>query len=157
MNKMADTLTTDGPIEIGELEDSFGFLIRMTQVRVFEAFFNGVGKHELKPGEYSVLWLISLNSNVRQGEVARRLSIKPAHMTKVIQRLESRGFLTRHIPDNDRRSVHLKLTEDGQQFVDKYKQAYFTYYEMENSLSADEMAQLKKLLQKFIGLEKGQS
>ncbi len=157
MNQLADTLSTDGPIEIGELEDSFGFLIRMTQVRVFEAFFNGVGQHELKPGEYSVLWLISLNPNVRQGEVARRLSIKPAHMTKVIQRLEGRNFLTRHIPDNDRRSVRLKLTDDGQQFVEKYKEAYFTYYEMENCLSEEEMTQLTKLLQKFIGLEKGQS
>ena len=157
MNKLSDNLTTNEPVELGELEDSFGFLVRMTQVRVFEAFFNGVGQHELKPGEYSVLWIISLNPNVRQGDVARRLSIKPAHMTKVIQRLESRGFLTRHIPDNDRRSVRLKLTDEGQEFVDKYKEAYFTYYEMENSLSSDEMAQLTKLLQKFIGLEKGQS
>ena len=157
MNKLSDNLVTDEPVELGELEDSFGFLIRMTQVRVFEAFFNGVGHLELKPGEYSVLWLISLNPNVRQGEVAKRLSIKPAHMTKVIQRLEARGLLTRRIPDDDRRSVRLKLTKDGDAFVEKHKQAYFTYYEMEHSLSAEEMSTLKKLLQKFIGLEKGQS
>ncbi len=157
MNKPSDALITDEPVEMGQLEDSFGFLVRMTQVRVFEAFFNGVGHFDLKPGEYSVLWIISLNPGVRQGEVARRLSIKPAHMTKLIQRLEARDFLTRQIPDSDRRSVRLTLTAAGQTFVDTHKDAYFTYYEMENCLSAVEMAQLTKLLQKFIGIEKGRS
>jgi DNA-binding MarR family transcriptional regulator len=157
MTHVADDMLTDESIAIGQLEDSFGFLIRMTQVQVFEAFFNAVGHHEFKPGEFSVLWIISLNPEVRQGEIAQRLSIKPAHMTKVVQRLEGRGLIERRIPDNDRRSVRLNLTKHGQDFVAQNKKAYFTYYENNGRLSATEMDSLTKLLQKYIGLKKGYS
>ncbi len=141
------------PVELGPLTNAIGFLVRLSQVEVFKTFFREVGHLDLKPGEFSILWVISMNPDVRQGQIAKRLTIKPAHMTKVIQRLETKGFISRQIPDHDRRSVILRLTRQGEAFVAKHHDTYFSYFKGQSNLDATEMKQLVQLLQKFNGLD----
>jgi DNA-binding MarR family transcriptional regulator len=107
-------------IDLGELAGSLGFLLRMAQLRAFEAFFRTAG-NELKPGEFTVLWVIGLNPGLRQGSIARQLKIKPAHMTKLIRRIVDAGLIEREIPPADRRSIRLSLTKAGKAFVEKHK------------------------------------
>ena len=142
-------------VEIGDLSGSIGFLLRLAQLQVFEQFFEALSKYDLKPGEFSVLWVVSLNPGLRQGAIARRLRIKPAHMTKVIQRLETAGFLSRTIPEDDRRSVQLSLTEVGIDFVSRHKPDFFSYFQRDpERLSEAELTTLITLLQKFVGIAK---
>lgn len=107
-------------IDLGELAGSLGFLLRMAQLRAFEAFFRTVG-NDLKPGEFSILWVIGLNPGLRQGSMARRLRIKRAHMTKLIRRVVEAGLVEREVPPDDRRSIRLSLTKAGRAFVDRHK------------------------------------
>lgn len=156
MSNLAEKVETKDGLKLGILKDSFGYLVRMAQIRAFETSSAHVGEVDFKPGEFSVLWIISLNPNVRQGEVARQLAIKPAHMTKVIQRQEAKGLVERHIPENDRRSVRLALTAKGQEHVTALKDAYFNNDHMHSPLDAEEFDQLLNLLQKFIAMDEGQ-
>ncbi|TJZ90939.1 MarR family transcriptional regulator [Paracoccus gahaiensis] len=140
-------------IEMGELGRSLGYLLRIGQLEAFEAFFARFEDQDLRPGEFSVLWVIGLNPGLRQGDLAQALRIKPAHMTKIIRRLEDLGRVARSIPAEDRRSVHLHLTPGGQDFVARHRavffgqDAYFTH-----TLTADEEADLVRLLRKIAGL-----
>jgi DNA-binding MarR family transcriptional regulator len=143
---------TDTTIAMGELSESLGFLLRMAQLQVYEMFYEELNSYQLRPGEFSVMWVILQTEGIGQGALARRLKIKPAHMTKLIQRLESSGYVARIIPDTDRRSVILELTDAGKSFVDAHKTEFFGYFLKDKTgLSDDELETLKTLLQKLSG------
>lgn len=141
-------------IDFGEMGHSLGLLLRLAQVRVFEIFYDKLAHHGLKPGEFTVIWLIGLNPETRQGDIARRVRIKPAHMTKLIGRAVDAGLVERIVPEDDRRSVRLKLTEDGEQFVDEKKREFLTYLKHENiGLTETDFDDLIRLLRVFNGME----
>ena len=140
-------------IDLGPLSSSLGFLVRMGQIEIFGLFYETLGRLGLKPGEFSVLWVVHLNPGVRQGAVAEKLRIKPAHMTKLVRSFEEGGLLERHIPESDRRGMELRLTSKGEAFVTEYADEFFTYARSEtNRLSQKEADQLIRLLQKFTRL-----
>jgi DNA-binding MarR family transcriptional regulator len=144
----------DERVELGEITGSLGFLLRMAQLRAFDFFFQTLEGHDLKPGEFTVLWVIGLNPGLRQGVIARRLHIKPAHMTKLVARLVAAGWVTRTVPEDDRRSVRLTLTADGEAFVDRYRQTFLRAHLAERSnLGSDEAETLIALLRRYTGLE----
>ncbi|MCB1341697.1 MAG: MarR family transcriptional regulator [Pseudooceanicola sp.] len=153
MNQMADN-TGEETIEFGEMANSLGLMIRLAQVRLFDAFYQNLAHHGLKPGEFTVLWVIGLNPGARQGLVARKLRIKPAHMTKLIQRAVDKGLVERIVPADDRRSVRLQLTGEGARFVAEKKPEFLNYIVHEHTRLTDaEFRTLVGILQKFNGME----
>ncbi len=153
MNRQTRPQSCDG-IVFGEITSSVGFLLRLAQVRAFEEFYDVLGHHGLKPGEFTVLWVIRLNPGARQGDIARVLSVKPAHMTKLVQRSVDEGRVERHVPEDDRRSVRLRLTAAGERFVDDNKQDFLNFAPAgAPSLDEEEGRMLVKLLRKFNGME----
>lgn len=153
---MPDTVSVevdDTTIELGVITDSLGFLLRIAQIKVFAHFFETLGDHGLKPGEFTVLWVIGLNPGLRQGTVAQTLRIKPAHMTKLTGRLVERGLVSRAIQPDDRRAVRLTLTREGSAFVDTYRDAFLTFhFDEKDNLTEGEASQLIALLRQFTGL-----
>src|SRR5690606_41841477 len=101
-------------LALGELSHSTGFLLRLAQLVSFRDFFDDLGGLGIRPGETSVLMLIGENPGVRQGVLARALMIKRAHMAKMMAAMEREGLVIRSVPDDDRRSVALRLSEKGQ-------------------------------------------
>ncbi|MBD0415367.1 MarR family winged helix-turn-helix transcriptional regulator [Oryzicola mucosus] len=149
-----DTLArTADDVELDRLNGALGFLLRLAQLKVYEHFFAEVGGRDLRPGEFSVLWVIRCNPGIRQSMLGQRLMIKRAHMTKLIRALEDRGLVSRCIPDEDRRAVELTLTAVGRTAIDEAAEWFFTYEDgVGANMSAAERKQLLDLLHKFIGL-----
>jgi len=137
-------------LDLGTLSGSLGLLVRLAQTRIYDLFFAAFSGEDIRPGAITVLWVIDLNPNVRQGEVARALNIKPAHMTKLVQRLVSDGLIIRHIPPEDRRSVRLALTPAGRMHLDPLRERFLNVHASENTgLTPSETEQLKHLLRKL--------
>jgi DNA-binding MarR family transcriptional regulator len=137
-------------IDLGALTGSLGFLLRLAQVRLYAQFFAAFAGTPVKPGEFTVLWVIDLNPGVPQGSLARVLAIKPAHMTKLVQRLVEAGQVARETPATDRRAVHLTLTPAGQAHLDRYRAAFLNVHAAERTgLSERESADLLRLLTKL--------
>ena len=154
MNQRLRPEPASDDIDFGEMGHSLGLLLRLAQVRVFALFYDKLGHHGLKPGEFTVLWLIGLNPDSRQGDIARHVRIKPAHMTKLIGRAVEAGLVTRTIPEDDRRSVRLRLTDAGEAFVADKKREFLGYVAQENiGLKEDDFAELIRLLRVFNGME----
>ncbi len=150
---MKDTAEPEESVDLGALTGSLGFMLRMAQLQVFDLFFQRLAAHDMKPGEFTVLWVIAENPGLRQGTIARELRIKPAHMTKLIRRMVAAGFVARTVPENDRRSVRLSLTAPGAAFVEKNRGAFLDLHAAERArLSDGETAQLLALLGKLTGL-----
>ncbi|SMC86106.1 MarR family transcriptional regulator [Rhizobium sp. RU36D] len=141
-------------VDVGALAGSLGFLLRLGQLKAFDDFYSENGPRGLKPGEFSVLWVISCNPGIRQSALGQRLMIKRAHMTKLIRGFEDQGLVSRAIPDSDRRAVELTLTATGREAVKAVAETFFTYEETTGApLSKPELRQLIALLQKYVGLE----
>lgn len=139
-------------VKLGSLGDSVGFLLRLAQLRAFDDFFSDNGPR-LRPGEFSVLWVIARNPGIRQSVLGQRLMIKRAHMTKLIRALEDNGLVSRRIPDSDRRAVELTLTAPGETEVGKAAEAFFAYEQKTGApLDSSEQGQLLALLKKYVGL-----
>lgn len=157
MTDVAETLDDDR-VELGEITGSLGFLLRMAQLHAFDYFFQTLGEYDLRPGEFTVLWVIGLNPGLRQGTIARRLNIKAAHMTKLVQRLVNAGWVNRTVPEDDRRSVRLTLTADGEAFVARYRDRFLHAHLAERSnLTGEEAETLIALLRRYTGLEEAAS
>ncbi|WP_417683735.1 MarR family winged helix-turn-helix transcriptional regulator [Roseibium sp.] len=147
-----------GRIDMAGLDYSLGLLLRLSQLKVFQHFFDVMGHTGLKPGEFSVLWMIRSNPGIRQGHLAQTLAIKNAHMTKLIRSFEADGLLTRTIPDEDRRAVELALTDRGIDFVNRHEPDFYRHMEtIDSPLSETETRELLRLLAKFAGVPQGET
>lgn len=151
----AETETLDGEtVELGEITGSLGFLLRMAQLKAFDFFFRTLDGENLRPGEFTVIWVIHLNPGLRQGTIARCLKIKPAHMTKLVARLVDQGLVDRAVPEDDRRSVRLSLTDAGTAFVARYREQFLHLHLTERSdLSPEESSTLIRLLSRYAELD----
>ncbi|WP_425071725.1 MarR family winged helix-turn-helix transcriptional regulator [Sagittula sp. S175] len=142
-------------LDYGQLGHSLGFLLRLAQLRSFANFYKDMGELNIRPGEMTMLFVLAENPGVRQGVLAKALRIKRAHMTKMVHGMESEGLVTRTVPADDKRSVELWLTEDGAARVEAVR-PMFEQHEARpvGDLSGAEVAELKHLLRRFMGMEK---
>ncbi|MFC7704410.1 MarR family winged helix-turn-helix transcriptional regulator [Plastorhodobacter daqingensis] len=140
-------------IDMGPLRSSLGFLLRLGQLTSFEDFYTGLADLGLRPGEFSVMIILYRNPGIRQGVLAQRLMIKRAHMTKMIRTMEDAGLVERAIPEDDRRSVELRLTGEGQNLVARHLPRWRAHEARpKETLSAAEEADLLRLLRKYLDL-----
>ena len=139
-------------VDLGPLEESLGFLLRLAQLRTFDDFFRSLGG-ELRPGEFSVLAIIDRTPGIRQGLLAQHLFIKRAHMTKLVRGLVEAGLVERRVPEADRRAIELSLTQKGRALVRDKGPAFFAHgLTPSENLTAAEHDELVRLLKRYIGL-----
>ncbi|HPD91243.1 MAG: MarR family transcriptional regulator [Rhodobacter sp.] len=140
----------DDTLDLGALPRSLGFMLRLAQISSFAHFFREFADCDVKPGEFTVIWVIGLNPGVKQGALARTLHIKPAHMTKLVQRMVRDGLVLRQIPPEDRRSVRLSLTPAGETHLNRHRAKFMAVHSAERiGLTETEAAQLLALLNKL--------
>lgn len=150
---MTEALATQ-EVAMGPLAESLGLLLRLGQLKSFADFYATLGEDGLSPGELSTLILIQHNPGVRQGVVARRLSIKRAHMAKMVASLEAEGLVARRPARDDGRALELRLTRAGQHRLERIMPNFETHERRAaRPLNAAEEATLKRLLQKYVGME----
>ncbi len=74
---------------------------------------------ELSPSEAAVMGRVGRAGPMTPGQLARSEHVQPPSMTRIIERLEARGFLDRTPDPDDRRQVLVSRTEAGNDFVER--------------------------------------
>lgn len=74
---------------------------------------------ELSPSEAAVMGRVGRAGPMTPGQLAKFEHVQPPSMTRIIERLEARGFLLRTPDPDDRRQVLVSRTEAGNQFVER--------------------------------------
>jgi DNA-binding MarR family transcriptional regulator len=139
-------------VSLGALEHSAGFVMRIAQLTVFDRFFAVFGDSDIRISEFTVLYAIAENPGIRQGVLADVLKIKWPNMTKLVRALEDRGLIERQVPPNDRRSVHLAVTDEGRRHVAAMQEKMYRSDRLALAMLDDEEhAQLLKLSRKIAG------
>lgn len=95
------------------LSDSLGYAIKSAQIRTYEMLFQMLGPNVISPARLTALNIVCTRPGINQSELAEQLRITRASVVKVVDTLESLGFVERHAIPDDRRSYALVATEQG--------------------------------------------
>ena len=106
-----------GLVDHGALDRRLGYWLRRAQIAVFRDFFEAFERHDIRPGQYSILTIIEGNPRLRQGEVGEALGIKRTNFVAMVDELERRGLVRRAPAPKDRRSHALVLTLAGKRLM----------------------------------------
>ena len=110
-------------IDLGPLPQLVGYMLRRAQLAVFQDFWRGYERFDIRPAQYAVLIIIERNPGLRQSQISSALNIKRANLVALLDSLESRGLAKRVPVATDRRSYALHLTEDGAALMRKLAEA----------------------------------
>jgi DNA-binding MarR family transcriptional regulator len=104
------------PPEISEyqLGESMGYLIsRVKSVMSNMVTQRAMNELGITSTQASILFMVASGKCLVAAELAREYGIDASAVTRLIDRLEKRGLLTRVRSSEDRRVVHLALTPEG--------------------------------------------
>jgi DNA-binding MarR family transcriptional regulator len=149
----------DGSGDAGPPSDQFYRFLRSGHVlrsllREFleEDFLNRVCRHRLTRSQFCFLKLITTNSDLQVGELARCLGVSPAASSKNLDRLESLGLVYREASDQDRRAILLKASAKGEELVREYERLKAAQLApVIDSLGRERTEQLCELLEEVCG------
>ncbi len=133
-----------------ELLELVGYNCRRAYVQIHKTFLERMAGYQLRPVEFSVLAVLRANPLLTQKQLSRALNVSPPNLAVLLDRLQSRGLLTRERNPLDGRSQVLSLTEGGRQMVVKAERtAQALELEATSMLSDSERRTLIRLLQKI--------
>lgn len=112
-----------------------------------DAFF---AQHDLTPSAFDVLATLRRSAppeGLTLGELAGLMAVTPPAVTKRVDGLERRGWVTRQADTRDRRTVRAALTPQGREAVDELLAAHVAHEEaLLGHLTPAERATLRTLL-----------
>ncbi len=73
----------------------------------------------LTDAQWKPLWMLACGRATTAIELAREMDVDAAAVTRLLDRLEAKGLLTRQRSATDRRVVHLHLSAAGQQTAER--------------------------------------
>jgi DNA-binding MarR family transcriptional regulator len=118
-----------GALQLGELSELLGYVLKRAQLKVFEDFLRCVESLQLTPAQFSVLILLEKNPGRNQTEIANTLGILRPNFVAMLDGLESRDLCTRMRSTNDRRSHILVLTDKGRAVLQRAKKLVASKHE----------------------------
>ncbi len=100
--------------------------------------------------DQALILIIIDSENKTQSEIADLIFKDYASMTRIIQLMINKNYLTKTINDADKRKAELKITQSGKEVIKRLNPVIKKNREMAlNTLSEQELKQLFKLLNKI--------
>jgi DNA-binding MarR family transcriptional regulator len=144
---------TDGPYKADEiqLESSLGYYLTKARNVLVERTDRAVKPLGLTAQQIGVILMLSAQRANTPFELSRVMSYDSGSMTRLLDRLEKKGFIVRTRSDADRRMVKLELTPQGHEAARQLPSlGAAVLNEQLRGFSAAEHATLVNLLGRFI-------
>jgi len=106
----------DGPYQADEIEltTSLGYYLTKARNVLVERTDRAVKPLGLTAQQIGVILMLSSRRASTPFELSRAMSYDSGSMTRLLDRLEKKGFIVRSRSSDDRRMVKLELTQQGQ-------------------------------------------
>ena len=95
--------------------DSIGFLMRRIMLSLVTQVDRQLEAHELTHAQWGPLFMLLQGRATTLAELSRELQIDAGALTRTLDRLEAKGLCRRERSTQDRRVVHLTLTDAGRE------------------------------------------
>ncbi|HZZ10948.1 MAG TPA: MarR family transcriptional regulator [Paraburkholderia sp.] len=144
---------TDGPYkaEAVQLDSSLGYYLTKARNVLIERTDRAVKPLGLTAQQIGVILLLSARRASTPFELSRVMSYDSGSMTRLLDRLEKKGFVARARSEVDRRIVKLELTTLGQEVAQKLPAVGVAVLnEQLRGFSTSDLATLIALLERFI-------
>ena len=139
-------------IDMGMLPDLIGFNLRCAQLALFQHFGKTVGQDGVSAPQFGTLLLIEANPDISQSAIAEALRFDRSTLVQIVDRLENRGLVERHVSLTDRRSHALRITDTGKTTLAVLKEQAIAHEDdVAAGLNAQERTQFISLLKKLHG------
>lgn len=100
-------------VDLGALPQHIGYVLRRTQVAIFQHIIRAMASLDVRPGQFSVLTVIAANPGIKQTAISEALGIRRANLVAMVNEVERRGWVRRAAVAGDRRAQGLRLTGKG--------------------------------------------
>ena len=141
---------TTGAVDLGTLPQHIGYVLRRTQVAIFQHIIRAMASLDVRPGQFSVLTVIGANPGLKQTAISEALGIRRANLVAMVNELEHRGWVRRAAIVGDRRAQGLRLTGKGRTALARLKALAATHERTVTRLiSAREKNDLMRLLRRI--------
>ncbi len=137
------------PLNHGQTFNAIIAAYRVMHRRISEM----VAEEGLTQPQFQALRIVARTGGTSMREISSQLMVTPANVTGIVDRLESRGLITRGAHKTDRRTTIIELTPRGNALQERMTAKYRDF--MQDALgvlSEEEQAALTNLLVK---LQKG--
>jgi DNA-binding MarR family transcriptional regulator len=132
-------------------EESIGYLLRTTVSTLMRAAENAMRPYGLTSVQWAPLMIISRGGNPTAASLARDLNTDTGAMTRMLDRLESKGLLLRTRSSTDRRVVELTLTDQGRELTRQIPHHLAAVYNAGLAgFTQEEFVTLKNMLRRVI-------
>ncbi|MCP3379945.1 MarR family transcriptional regulator [Bradyrhizobium sp. CCGUVB4N] len=108
---------TERSLDLRALQRTPGFMMRLAQLKFFEGFYEEFAALGLTPATYAIFVVIRDNPGVPPSSLASLLRLRLPNLIKILNELESSGFIKRNRSKSDRRAVELVLTPKGAKLI----------------------------------------
>lgn len=97
------------------LDKSAGYLINMTALLLKREFNSAIKSNtiDVTPEQWAILNRLNEKSGLTQNEVAKLTFKDNANITRIVDKLESKGLVVRQPDSNDRRAWKISITKKG--------------------------------------------
>lgn len=104
----------------------------------------------LTRNELDILLFLHNNPNYdRASDIVTRRGIAKSHVSMSVSSLEQRGLILRHTDPNDRRTIHLQLSETAHIIANTGRKAQVAFFtQLYEGLTAEEIAQWQGVIMK---------
>lgn len=105
------------------LEDSSGFLINRAALKLKNELLQTFKLHgyNITTEQWAVLMCLSEQEAQTQSELAEKIEKDKTNLSRILDGMEKKEFITRRPHENDRRSYRIFLTSIGEELIDKLK------------------------------------
>lgn len=120
---MDDDSTTpkSGPyrVENYRVEESVGYLVKRVRMALGSAIDHEMADYEVSHDQWGILIMIAQGHGDTAAELSRETLCDTGSMTRMIDRLEAKGLVSRTRSADDRRVVRLALSDAGRALADR--------------------------------------
>lgn len=153
-NTATDTTVTDASLDVPQEESVderiLGSLRRI--IRAVDLYSRYLAlRYSLTGPQLVCVRQLLKHGAMAPGEMARRISLSPATITGIVDRLEKRGIVSRERSLEDKRKVVIALTDTGEQLVKQMPPPlHETFSNRLAELTPEEQAEIDRVLAQIV-------
>ena len=96
-----------------DIHNCINFILSNTQNAVYNYFKKRLQDFDITPSQYALLQCLYAQDGLTPSQLAQELRLDTSSVTGILGRLEKKGLIDRVYSQEDRRSVLIRLREEG--------------------------------------------
>ena len=132
-------------------DNSIGYLISKVRLELYSQVDRELAPHDMTTAQFSIMAHLAYEIADSASSLCSGMSYDPGAMTRMVDRLEAKGFVRRVREKEDRRKVRLELTKEGREaFPEMKARVVEVLNRMLKGFSKGEASQLQDFLKRML-------